>query len=52
MVQAAEPKTVLTYQDVSGNEPFTEWLNGLRDQKGRRAILKRIDRLEHGLYGD
>ena len=27
-------------------------LNGLRDQKGRRAILKRIGRLEHGLYGD
>jgi len=52
MVQATEPKTVLTYQDVNGNEPFTEWLSGLRDPKGRRAILKRIGRLEQGLYGD
>lgn len=24
----------------------------LRDQKGRRAILKRVGRLEYGLYGD
>jgi len=47
-----EPKTVLVYQDVNGREPFTEWLNGLRDQKGRRAILTRIGRLEQGLYGD
>ena len=52
MVQVAEPKTVLTYQDANGNVPFTDWLNNLRDQKGRRAILKRIDRLEQGLYGD
>ncbi len=52
MVQAAEPKTVIIYQDDKGKEPFTEWLKGLRDQKGRRTILKRIGRLENGLYGD
>ena len=26
--------------------------HGLRDQKGRRFILRRISRLEQGLYGD
>ncbi|MEZ5814401.1 MAG: type II toxin-antitoxin system RelE/ParE family toxin [Alphaproteobacteria bacterium] len=52
MVQATEPKQVIVYQDESGKEPFTDWLNDLRDQKGRRAVLKRVGRLEHGLYGD
>lgn len=52
MVQATEPKTVIVYQDDKGKEPFTEWLNGLLDRKGRRAVLKRIGRLEQGLYGD
>jgi len=52
MVQAAAPKKVIVYQDENGREPFTDWLNDLRDQKGRRAVLKRIGRLEHGLYGD
>ena len=52
MAQATKPKKVIVYQDASGKEPFTNWLNGLRDQKGRKAILKRIGRLEHGLYGD
>jgi putative addiction module killer protein len=47
-----KPKRVVVYQDATGREPFTEWLNGLRDQQGRRAILMRIGRLEQGLYGD
>jgi putative addiction module killer protein len=52
MTRAGTPKTVLVYQDARGREPFTAWLNGLRDPKGRRAILTRIGRLEQGLYGD
>lgn len=52
MVQIVEPKQVIVYQDENGKEPFTDWLNDLRDQKGRRVILKRIGRLEQGLYGD
>jgi putative addiction module killer protein len=52
MVQAAEPKKVIVYQDETGKEPFTDWLNNLRDPQGRRAVLKRIGRLEQGLYGD
>jgi putative addiction module killer protein len=52
MAQDVKPKTVLIFQDANGKEPFTEWLYGLRDQKTRREILKRIGRLEQGLYGD
>lgn len=52
MAASTKPKTVLIYQDANGREPFTEWLDGLRDPKGRRVVLQRIGRLEQGLYGD
>lgn len=52
MTKATTPKTLIVYQEQNGSEPFTKWLNGLRDPKGRRAILQRLGRLEHGLYGD
>ena len=52
MPRAVEPKTVTVYQDENGHEPFTDWLEGLRDKKGRRTRLKRLGRLEQGLYGD
>lgn len=52
MVQVVESKKVIVFQNKNSKEPFTDWLNDLRDQKGRRAVLKRIGRLEYGLYGD
>jgi putative addiction module killer protein len=52
MVRPIEPRKVIVYQTEKGDEPFTDWLNGLRDPKARRAILKRVGRLEQGLYGD
>jgi putative addiction module killer protein len=52
MTQKTQPKKVIVYCDENGKEPFTEWLNGLRDPKGRRAVLQRLGRLECGLYGD
>lgn len=52
MSKAVQPKTITVYQDENGHEPFTDWLESLRDQKGRRIILRRIGKLEHGLYGD
>ena len=52
MIWIAQPKQVNIYRDGSGKEPFTDWLDNLRDRRGRRAILRRIGRLEHGLYGD
>lgn len=45
-------KTVAIYKDKNENEPFTDWIESLRDKKGRRIILRRIGKMEHGLYGD
>ena len=46
------PKTVIVYRTPAGNEPFTDWLNRLRDPSTRRRILRRLLRLEQGHYGD
>ena len=45
-------KNVIVYRMTAGKEPFTDWLNSLRDPKTRRRILKRLLRLEQGNYGD
>ncbi len=52
MAQPATPKTVIIYADETGMEPFTEWLEGLRDAQARRRILIRLRRVEQGNYGD
>lgn len=51
-MDTATPKEVISYADVNGREPFTEWLYGLRDSEGRRRILIRMQRLKKGIYGD
>jgi len=35
-----------------GKDVFGGWLDGLKDVSGRAAILKRIDRVEEGNFGD
>ena len=35
-----------------GKDVFGEWLDGLKDVPGRALILKRIDRVEEGSFGD
>lgn len=52
MTDAHTPKTVIVYRTPAGAEPFTDWLNRLRDPTTRRRILKRLLRLEQGHYGD
>ena len=46
------PKTVIVYCDKTGKEPFTNWLNSLKDARDRRRILMRLRRVEQGNYGD
>jgi putative addiction module killer protein len=48
----ARPKRVIVYADAQGKEPFTIWLNSLRDRVGRQRILARVARLVHGNFGD
>lgn len=43
--------SIKVYQTVSGNQPFMEWLRGLKDMKGKTAIRLRIDRMQLGNFG-
>ena len=52
MGQTVITKTVLAYEDGNGHEPYTEWLNTLRDVQGKARIRTRLRRLAAGLYGD
>jgi len=40
------------YLTPSGNDPVQAWLDALKDLKARVAILRRIDRLIPGNFGD
>lgn len=40
------------YQTADGREPFTDWLNSLRDRQARARVLARLERLEAGNFGD
>ena len=52
MAQEVRPRTVLRYCDENGSEPFTQWIVNVRDATTRRRILRRVDRMESGNYGD
>jgi len=52
LAKLAKPKQILIYKKEDGDEPFTLWLNSLRDVVGRQRILMRLRRLEQGNYGD
>ena len=40
------------YLDRSGRNPFLDWLRDLRDPIGKVAIIRRLNRLEQGNFGD
>lgn len=44
--------TVEHYITADGKDPTQSWLDGLRDMKGRVAVLRRIDRVTLGNFGD
>lgn len=45
-------RAVFHYVDHRGRDLFQLWMDSLKDVTGRAAILKRIDRLTMGLFGD
>jgi putative addiction module killer protein len=49
---SAISRNLLLYADSRGNEPFTQWLRGLRDDRTMRRIHARLRRLEQGNFGD
>ena len=40
------------YLTASGKDPFQQWMNELKDLKGRIVIQRRIDRVANGNFGD
>ena len=46
------PREVLMYETMDGHCPFQEWLEALRDIRGRALIRKRLDRLTLGNLGE
>lgn len=52
MVRYVSAKRILFYKDSKYREPFTNWLNEIKDQSIRRRVLARLRRLEQGNYGD
>ena len=40
------------YCTSSGKEPFTDWLDSIRDKTTQSKIKKRMDRVEDGNMGD
>jgi putative addiction module killer protein len=48
----ASSRELRVYESPSGKVPFDDWIEGLRDAKGRAQIQVRLDRLEQGNLGD
>ncbi|NJK30059.1 MAG: type II toxin-antitoxin system RelE/ParE family toxin [Acaryochloris sp. SU_5_25] len=48
----ATPWIVEVYSTSEGKQPFTEWLNSLKDKQGVDKILLRIRRIQLGNLGD
>ncbi|MDN7874649.1 type II toxin-antitoxin system RelE/ParE family toxin [Burkholderia aenigmatica] len=43
---------LLRYQRDDGREPFTEWLNAVRDKVAQARIRERLRRVQTGNFGD
>ena len=43
---------VRNYVNSSGRDVFAEWRNRLRDTTAKAAIIRRINRIEDGNFGD
>jgi putative addiction module killer protein len=43
---------ILHYVTESNQDPYQEWLDGLRDRTARVVIQRRVDRLALGNFGD
>jgi putative addiction module killer protein len=48
----ASPRRIEVYTARDGTEPFTDWLDGLRDRQARALIRVRLDRISLGNFGD
>ncbi|MEQ8384840.1 MAG: type II toxin-antitoxin system RelE/ParE family toxin [Coleofasciculus sp. A1-SPW-01] len=47
-----QPREIQNYLTAEGRSPFEEWLDALRDTKGRGKIDNRLRRIQLGNLGD
>jgi putative addiction module killer protein len=52
MTDIVRQKTLKIYASKDGKEPYTEWLTNLKDYSVRSRIIRRVERLKQGNYGD
>ena len=43
---------LVRYQQTNGDEPFSDWLNGVRDKIAQARIRIRLRQVEAGNFGD
>jgi putative addiction module killer protein len=43
---------LLHYVTPTGDDPFQSWIDELQDLKARVAVLRRVDRMSAGNFGD
>ena len=43
---------IIHYLDEAENDLYQDWLDSLRDRVAKLAIIKRVARMEVGLFGD
>jgi putative addiction module killer protein len=48
----AQPKEIQGYSQPVGTVPFDDWLDSLRDLKGKAKIVRRLQRVSNGNLGD
>ncbi|BAZ17818.1 hypothetical protein NIES4071_96980 [Calothrix sp. NIES-4071] len=46
------PKVLKVYATEDDKEPYTEWLESLKDYTIRARIIRRVERVKQGNYGD
>ena len=46
------PFAVTHYLSAEGQDPYQQWLDELRDKVAKIAIIRRVNKLEDGLFGD
>ena len=51
-MSAKNHKLLKIYSSTTGKEPFSEWLDSIKDRIVRARIRRRLDLLEMGHYGD
>ncbi len=51
-MRSTYPRMIEIYRSRNGREPFTEWLNTIRDRKTQRRIRTRLASLKLGNFGN